>query len=423
MSDTCKLITLTALLASQALLSQQTQAQDQDFSKPLGQVKRSQVESRSVITTNNNGNSIKLEMVNGKIEKVTHNGEELPANRYRLQDGKLEVMDKDGNVVHEMQVNIGGDFPAPPQVPGVPMLRDVPMRLFLDGNRMMIAPQAGEALPAPRVRMGIVMAPDDETNAVIVAEVAEDSPAQKAGLKVGDVIERIDTNRVQTQQDLRDALQAKNPGDKVTLKIDRDGEAKELTVELAKADDVPMNVQGFAFGEPQNMRSFVMIDRNKASENLASAEAKLKSAIEQLSKDRADLGDARKALNEALDSLRASREDLEKANGGAIELWGQQMGDWGERFGEQMGNWGERFGQEMGRFGQEMGQRIEREMIQRQQQFNNQQPREQRNEPRNEPRRDRNNNNDDAETRELRDMLKAMQDRLDRLEQQKNKGE
>ena len=73
-----------------------------------------------------------------------------------------------------------------------------------------------------------------------VAGVYADSPADKAGLKRGDVIKSIDGTSVSNVRAVRDALADKNPGDTVTVSITRDGNAQDVTVTLeARPEPLP----------------------------------------------------------------------------------------------------------------------------------------------------------------------------------------
>ena len=67
---------------------------------------------------------------------------------------------------------------------------------------------------------------------VTIAWVIADSPADTAGLQRGDVINAVDGTTVDTPQDFRDLIQDKAVGDTVTLSIDRDGQAQDLTATL-----------------------------------------------------------------------------------------------------------------------------------------------------------------------------------------------
>lgn len=85
---------------------------------------------------------------------------------------------------------------------------------------------------AVRERFGV----DGDTGA-FVTEIVPDSAADKGGLQVGDVIVEIDGTKVTEAADVRDAVVAHEPGDKVELKVLRDGDEKVLTVELGRRGD------------------------------------------------------------------------------------------------------------------------------------------------------------------------------------------
>ncbi len=78
---------------------------------------------------------------------------------------------------------------------------------------------------------------------VLIREVVPDSAAEKAGLQgtryneegeliLGDLIVRLDDTPIHSQADLFDKLEQKNPGDIVTVQVDRNGELLDLKVEL-----------------------------------------------------------------------------------------------------------------------------------------------------------------------------------------------
>ncbi|MGH3003220.1 MAG: S1C family serine protease, partial [Gaiellaceae bacterium] len=85
---------------------------------------------------------------------------------------------------------------------------------------------------------------------LLVAHVTKGSGAEKAGLKGGttgvvvggvtyrlggDIIVGIDGRRIQTYEQLRDAVAQKRPGDKVKLQVMRQSSKKTVTVTLGEA--------------------------------------------------------------------------------------------------------------------------------------------------------------------------------------------
>lgn len=68
---------------------------------------------------------------------------------------------------------------------------------------------------------------------VEVLEVLEGSPAQKAGLIAGDVVEALETQPVSSASQFSNAVRARAAEDEITLKVLRDNAARELRVKLA----------------------------------------------------------------------------------------------------------------------------------------------------------------------------------------------
>ena len=79
-----------------------------------------------------------------------------------------------------------------------------------------------------RVYLGVVG--DTADGAVKISEVTEGGPAAKSGLKAGDIVLSVDGKGVDTYEKFVAAAQAKQPGDKLALKVKRDG--KEVDIEL-----------------------------------------------------------------------------------------------------------------------------------------------------------------------------------------------
>ncbi len=63
---------------------------------------------------------------------------------------------------------------------------------------------------------------------VVVIEVYQDSPAEKAGLKAYDVIKEVDQKRVESTSDLSEIISKKEVGNKIMFKIIRNGSSEIL---------------------------------------------------------------------------------------------------------------------------------------------------------------------------------------------------
>lgn len=105
----------------------------------------------------------------------------------------------------------------------------------------------GMLMPGMRPRLGIdaedlsgqlgsyFAAPEGE--GILVREVSSGSPAEKAGLKAGDVITKLNDERIRTVGDLREKLSAKRDDKTVKLGVLRNRSEISLTVELPPPPD------------------------------------------------------------------------------------------------------------------------------------------------------------------------------------------
>jgi serine protease Do len=75
-----------------------------------------------------------------------------------------------------------------------------------------------------------------ETNGALVSSVAEGSPAEKAGLKSGDIITEYDGRKVERVSDLPRAVAGTPVGREVRLGVVRDGTPMTLSVKVAALD-------------------------------------------------------------------------------------------------------------------------------------------------------------------------------------------
>jgi len=71
-----------------------------------------------------------------------------------------------------------------------------------------------------------------ENEGALILEVTEDSPAEEAGLKPGDVILKIENETICEAQDVSDLMEDYEEGDTVTLQIKRHGKIQNIKVEL-----------------------------------------------------------------------------------------------------------------------------------------------------------------------------------------------
>ncbi|ANQ53012.1 serine protease [Thermosipho sp. 1063] len=72
---------------------------------------------------------------------------------------------------------------------------------------------------------------------VYISQVIENSPAEKAGLKEGDVITEVENLSVTTASELASIIHNYTPGSKIKIKINRKGKEIELEVVLGKSEN------------------------------------------------------------------------------------------------------------------------------------------------------------------------------------------
>jgi hypothetical protein len=85
----------------------------------------------------------------------------------------------------------------------------------------------------PDAFLGIESAPElDDARGISIREVVSDSPADRAGLRINDVLIEIAGKPVPGFAALRKLMHPLRPGQKVSLKVLRDDQPLSLTVEL-----------------------------------------------------------------------------------------------------------------------------------------------------------------------------------------------
>jgi S1-C subfamily serine protease len=74
----------------------------------------------------------------------------------------------------------------------------------------------------------------DVTEGAVIREVLPGTPAEAAGLEVNDVVTAVNNEPVDAERTLRDRLLAYEPGDIVTLTVERGGDTLSIDAELAE---------------------------------------------------------------------------------------------------------------------------------------------------------------------------------------------
>lgn len=83
-----------------------------------------------------------------------------------------------------------------------------------------------------RAMLGVVT--DGHDRGAQIQSVSKESAAEKAGLKKGDVITKIDNRRIETTDDVTDAVRSHKPGDKVSITYLREDKEQKTSAELGR---------------------------------------------------------------------------------------------------------------------------------------------------------------------------------------------
>lgn len=89
-------------------------------------------------------------------------------------------------------------------------------------------------IPFPTNKAMLGVATEKNDKGAKIVSVNEESAAEKAGLKEGDIIEAVDSKKITTPDELSQALKDKEPGDKVEITYSRDGKKNTVTATLTK---------------------------------------------------------------------------------------------------------------------------------------------------------------------------------------------
>jgi hypothetical protein len=190
--------------------------------------------------------------------RVTRVVEESAAERAGIREGDII------QYFNEEKIRIPSDLVE--EVRAVPPEKLVKVRLVRDGKKKELSVKMGEYQPkdfwfgarSKRVKpfvwmgkggyLGVSLQALDKDLAsyfgvepdsgALVLSVAEDTPAQDAGMKSGDVIVRVNDQPVSGPDDVREAISEKEKGDKVELTLVRHKKKKTVTAEL---DEIPFH--------------------------------------------------------------------------------------------------------------------------------------------------------------------------------------
>lgn len=136
-----------------------------------------------------------------------------------------------------------------------------------------IATQIIEEGEVRRGRLGVQYGPASQSliqnenlpsGAAVIGDVEDGSAADEAGLQPGDVVTALNGEPLQNHLQLGNQVASRQPGDEVTLTINRDGEERQITVTLgsARSETQTAEAQGETPSQDQMMQELGLGLRN-----------------------------------------------------------------------------------------------------------------------------------------------------------------
>ncbi|MBL0869822.1 MAG: PDZ domain-containing protein [Phycisphaerales bacterium] len=317
--------------------------------------------SESTFIVNENGKKIEVRLRDGEVVKATLDGKEIPKDRVKTENGTMTIVDEQGNVLTRMEV---------PKVEtielGTPRNRgNGERRIFRipapNGQQRLMDQDAivqMEKQEKPAVMLGVRLAPVpgvlarylgiDAENAVLIAGVAEGTPAAAAGLKPYDIVTALNGEKLEGPESIGKKLKESKAkaGDEIKLSVLSKGTAKDATLKLvaydaevmAKAEwesvdeaDAEMPMSGRMFNVPMNMEPMIIphmegMDREgmdqlnekiqreieRAMRSREKAQEKLREIGPMMRERQMELDVRRGDMNERLKKLEAELEAVRK---------------------------------------------------------------------------------------------------------------
>lgn len=122
--------------------------------------------------------------------------------------------------------------------PQLPVNMHVPVQVFLDNwDRMMASEFIGEGPFAQKPVKGnglLGVVTKSVEGGLEITRVGKNSPAEKAELKVGDVIRKLNGEELKTRDELKAMLKEMSAGDELELDVIKDGKDQKITLELGE---------------------------------------------------------------------------------------------------------------------------------------------------------------------------------------------
>lgn len=109
------------------------------------------------------------------------------------------------------------------------------------------------------------------TGGAKITQITSGSAAEKAGLKKGDIITKIDDIKISDHEDIATEIRKRKPEEKVLISINRDGKEQKISATLGKTKTTvlanggnlmtPRALESFDFGNSDMLRAYGVVGR------------------------------------------------------------------------------------------------------------------------------------------------------------------
>ncbi len=274
-------------------------------------------------STGQDGHQYAVRIENGEVVSAQIDGKDVPQDRIRKSDGKVEILDKDGAVVHTVDLapvptpsagGRGGNWTwnAQPSTRRRGNLRITPAPAVPAAPSIPGQPLTIETWTPPPVMLGITMSePDDDVaehlgvkpdEVIRVDSVLDGLPASAAGVKEHDIIVSVDGQKPINQEKLREILRGKKAGDTLTLSIISKGKSEDVKIALEAYDPTKLGQGGMTFSVTPDQGWNGTIEDGQAFQSLRGLIA------EQLGEAKPKIDEACKAIEDVITQLKQSGE-------------------------------------------------------------------------------------------------------------------
>ncbi|NNF43943.1 MAG: PDZ domain-containing protein [Phycisphaerales bacterium] len=181
--------------------------------------------TKSVSVDDAGENSVQVRVENGDVTVIV-NGEVLAADRIEHRDGRIVILDENGDPIEDIRIAIGGGH-------------DLAGGWVMDDNifamhptpPVMLGVHLGEPGPALESHLRL-----DTGKTTMLTGVLKGLPAHAAGLAPYDVITRINGTSPADSETLLQTLSTMDAGETVTLTVIHEGTRRDVNVTLAAYD-------------------------------------------------------------------------------------------------------------------------------------------------------------------------------------------